>query len=691
MDDMQQFKDTYITECRELLAEMEEQLLELDVEQADIEALNSIFRCAHSIKGGAGAFGFDEITKFTHVAEFLLDAMRETQVQASQEIVDALLKSVDVITQMIDCAQAGHPVPEGLGDVLSGELQQYAEGAGGENVAAPTPVVSDAPATESQEQILYQIHFKPHRNLFSSGNEPLLLIRELASLGDIEVTCHQEAVPELDKLEPEDCHLSWDISLDSDKSEDAIREVFEFVEDECDLEIDALGGFTLPQADADTSSDQAQPVHSNGAPALDTSQEKTPAPAAEAPATKPQAGGTIRVDLDKVDRLVNLVGELVITQSMLVAQTSEFSIEQHPNLMNGLGELAQHSRELQEAVMSMRMQPVKSIFSRMPRIVRDVSQKLDKKIRLEMVGEATEVDKTVIEQLSDPLTHMIRNSLDHGIEMPETRKNAGKPEEGVITLSAYHQGNNIIIKIKDDGQGINRERVLNIAKERGVVPPDAQLEPNEIENLVFRPGFSTAEEVTDISGRGVGMDVVRRNIEGLGGKVSIKSTPGEGSEFTVSLPLTLAILDGMVVRVGQEKYIIPIANIIETLRPAKEDVHRIADGNDLINFRGEFVSILQLHKVFSIRGAEEDPFKALVILVETANERIGLVVDELVGQQQVVIKSLEANADPIEGVSGATILGDGKVSLILDITQLGEMAGPAHVPPHLKQPREEAA
>jgi two-component system chemotaxis sensor kinase CheA len=346
--------------------------------------------------------------------------------------------------------------------------------------------------------------------------------------------------------------------------------------------------------------------------------------------------------------------------------------------MRGIEELSQHTRELQEAVMSVRMQPVKSIFSRMPRIVRDLSAQLGKDIRLETSGENTEVDKTVIEQLSDPLTHMIRNSIDHGVETPEIRLANGKPPQGVIHLSANHRGGRIIIEIADDGAGINRARVLSKAREKGLIPSDVTPSDDEIDNMIFMAGFSTAEKVTNVSGRGVGMDVVKRNIEGMGGTVRVRNHPKKGSLFSVSLPLTLAILDGMIVRVGEETYIVPITNIIETLRPKPDEVRRVEGHSDVINVRGEFVSVIYLHRIFNIRNAQSDPSQALVVLVESGREKIGLIVDELIGQQQVVIKSLEANADPVQGISGATILGDGRVSLILEINDLANLC---HTPP----------
>jgi two-component system chemotaxis sensor kinase CheA len=491
----------------------------------------------------------------------------------------------------------------------------------------------------------------------------LLLLRELAKLGKAEIVCDISKLPQLAEVQPDVCHLSWTITLTTEKDEAAIREVFEFVDSECTLTIEAK------TANKETAAAAPAAAAPGGGPVHPV------APAANAPAANaPAAGATsIRVDIEKVDRLINMVGEIVIIQAMLAMQSRFLPVQQYPDLIRGIEELTQHTRELQEAVMAVRMQPVKSIFSRMPRIVRDLSTQLKKDIKLEMAGENTEVDKTIIEQLSDPLTHMIRNSVDHGIEMPEKRRAAGKPEQGTILLSAEHRGGKIVITISDDGGGINRERVLSKAREKGVVPADKHLADHEIDMLIFAPGFSTAETVTNVSGRGVGMDVVRRNIEGIGGTVTVHNNPGKGSQFVIALPLTLAILDGMVVRVAQEHYIVPIANIIETMRPKAEEVRHVADGNVVINVRGQFVPVLYLHEHFSITGAEKDASKALVVLVENNESTLGLVVDELVGQQQVVIKSLEENSDPVEGVSGATILGDGKVSLILDIAGLSRM------------------
>ena len=649
------FKQTYITECYELLADMEERLMSLDCETADIEQLNAIFRCAHSIKGGSGAFGLSYITDFTHVLEALLDAMREGKLKPSREAVDMLLKSVDIVTRMVDAAKANTTPSPDLGANVLEQLKAFCANSGN---AAPAAAAAVAATPKSEDEKEYAITFTPQPQFFLTGNEPLLLLREVARLGKTEIKAQTDRVPGLNELDPTQCYLSWQISLQTMHSESDIREVFEFAEDHCTLVIKEINN--LPSASTEVEAPKTATARNSTAVADQGERAQTQAT-------------SIRVDLDKVDRLVNMVGELVITEAMLRAQTRDLPVEKYPGLIRGIDDLSQHTRELQEAVMSVRMQPVKSIFSRMPRIVRDLSAQLGKDIRMETSGENTEVDKTVIEQLGDPLTHMIRNSVDHGIESPEKRVAAGKPAQGTIHLSADHRGGRIVLEIQDDGAGINRAKVLAKAREKGLIAPDAALTDEECDHLIFLPGFSTADVVSNVSGRGVGMDVVKRNIEGLEGTVRVTNQPGKGSLFTVSLPLTLAILDGMIVRVGMENYIIPITSIIETLRPKAGEVRRVEGYNDVLNVRGEFVSIIYLQSIFAIPGAETDPSKALVVLVESGGEKMGIIVDELIGQQQVVIKSLEANADPVKGISGATILGDGRVSLILDINGLRQL------------------
>ena len=654
-DAMAQFKDTYITECLELLGTMEENLIGLDA-SASNETLNAIFRCAHSIKGGAGAFGFTGIAQFTHILEALLDKLREGKLSVTRELTDLLLRARDVVLEMVAAARDGAVLPADFSAAIERELT-IAEGGKAATSAVPVAVAMQA------QQRRVEITFAPHASLLANGNEPLLLLRELKKLGDAEIICHFEQLPPLREMAYDRCYVSWTITLATEASDAAIREVFEFVDTECDLSIRLL------ENTQESQKSEAVPERADEAVAADGA----PHPLRRASDVAGAPPSSIRVDIEKVDRLINMVGEVVIIQAMLTMQSRRLTDSQSADLVRGIDEMMQHTRELQEAVMAMRMQPVKSIFSRMPRIVRDLSAQLGKDIRLETAGENTEVDKTIIEQLSDPLTHMIRNSVDHGIELPDARRSSGKPTQGVILLSAEHRGSKIVITISDDGAGINRERVLKKAREKNIIPTDANLTDEAIDALIFAPGFSTAEVVTNVSGRGVGMDVVKRNIEGLGGTVAVNNHPGRGSQFVIALPLTLAILDGMVVRVGAEQYIVPIANIIETLRPKSEEVRHMADGNVVINVRGEFVPVLYLHQLFAVKNGEPDASKALVVLVENNNTTLGLVVDELVGQQQVVIKSLEENADPVDGVSGATILGDGKVSLILDIAGLCRM------------------
>jgi two-component system chemotaxis sensor kinase CheA len=672
MEDLnQQFRNTYIAECYELLQEMEEKLLSVD--NSNLEEINAIFRCAHSIKGGAGAFGFTEITKFTHALEALLDSMREGIISITSEAVDVLLKSVDIVTQMVELVSHEQLIPDDLGKEVLEELDKMNQPAT-VGQQSSTPETTTEIESDITPETNYLIKFIPEKILFQYGNEPLLLLKELSELGETTTQPDISSIPSLHEIHHEDCYIKWNILLKAEKSINDIKEVFEFVEDDCKLEIEVVDANAnlddVLETDPTTNDDQPEAITTDDT----TKNIKTTEPTNTKTPPTQTTTTSIRVDVNKVDRLVNMVGELVITQSVLVAQTKNLSADTFAELLRAVEELNVHTRELQESVMSVRMQPVKTIFSRMPRIVRDLSQKLNKNIVLEMQGENTEIDKTVIEQLSDPLTHMIRNSIDHGIELPEDRVKAGKPEQGTIILSADHQGGRIVIDISDNGNGINRDVVLNKAIEKGLVSADANLSPEEIDHLIFLPGFSTAATVSDISGRGVGMDVVRRNIEVLGGSVSIHNRPGKGSSMSVSLPLTLAILDGMIVASGDEKYVIPINNIIETIRPAKGEINHIADGSDIINVRGDFIKIVRLDRMFNIKGNKDDLEDLLIILVENGQNKFGIAVEELIGQQQVVIKTLNEYSDIIKGISGATILGDGNVSLIIDINDIYSMS-----------------
>jgi len=720
-DPFAQFKVTFFEECSELLADMEQHLGDLEAGSYENETLHAIFRAVHSIKAGAGAFSFARLVNFSHKFEYLLDELRTGKLTVEAELIETLFRGFDVLSDLIGFAQNGEVPDDAYGqgalDQISfylnkedaseaGEKGQTASSAGDapDDSGAAAEPTAEAPAAAKQSLEHFRIEFTPREAMYRHANEPLLIIRELKDLGRTETTIDISRLPALNAMEPEDAYFSWVFDLWTEYGRDEIDEVFEFVVDDCDLTIVTLDhddevvdvevspgrpvgeneGFGLYVSPEDLVAGQVSA--SQAAEALkrqmaskivppetaNNKQEQVEA-AGTGPSAAPKAS-SIRVDVDRVDRLVNMVGELVITQSMLAQEVENSDIPKTDRVFTGMDELSTHIRDLQEDVMSIRMQPVKSVFSRMPRIVRDVSKKLGKKVRLVTVGEATEVDKTVIEELADPLTHMIRNSLDHGLESPEERLAAGKADEGTIRLSAEHRGGRIVIEIVDDGRGINREKVLKLAREKGVVAPDTTLSDSEVDNLIFAPGFSTADEVTDLSGRGVGMDVVLRNIQSLGGRVSVQSQPGAGTRFQLTLPLTLAVLDGMIVGVAGQKFVVPISSILETVRPPAADVQRMVDGSCLVRIRGEYVPVVPVARVFNFKGGEQDPSEGLVVLAETDGGRVvGLLVDELAGQQQVVIKSLESNYKSVRGIASATILGNGSVCLILDVDALAKM------------------
>ncbi|MBL8699078.1 MAG: chemotaxis protein CheA [Alphaproteobacteria bacterium] len=685
MDDFSRFKVTFFEECVEQLSELESNLARLDAGESDSETLNAIFRAVHSIKAGAGAFKFTALVTFAHCFETVLDHLRDARLAPSPEVTSLLLRAGDVLADLVDAAKTETPLPADYGRDTAQELEALITGEDKPRAAepaAPRPAAAAAaPAgPRTAREGATKIRFVPGAALYRHANEPLLLVRELKTLGRLTTRIDLSRLPSLDALDPEEAYFAWDFELETSAGRNAVMDVFEFVVDDCELTIDepasAVTAVAVPApASGATPAAAAPEPPARGAPAP----AKPKAATGGRPEVRPDAASaarttSIRVDLDRVDRLVDTVGELVITQSMVAQRMSDIAEASHPMIAQGLEALGMYMRELQESVMAIRMQPVKSVFARMPRIVRDVSAKLGKQVRLVTNGENTEVDKTVIEEIADPLTHMIRNSMDHGIETPAERLAAGKPAEGTIHLSASHRGGRIVIAVEDDGRGINRDKVLRLAKERGLVAPTAQLSDEEIDNLIFAAGFSTADAVTDISGRGVGMDVVRRNIQALGGRVTIQSTPGKGSRFTLTLPLTLAVLDGMVLSVGSERYILPINSIVESLRPRPQDLHHLPNGENVVSIRGDYVRLVHLGSIFGVDDAITDPASGLVVLVDTEDRgRIGLVIDELLGQQQVVIKSLEENYDQIEGISAATILGNGRVALILDVDGLARM------------------
>jgi two-component system chemotaxis sensor kinase CheA len=681
--DMAQFHQVFFEESFEGLDVMETGLLHMDPGAVDVEVVHAIFRAAHSIKGGSGTFGFSEVADFTHVMETLLDEMRDGRRDVTAEAVDVLLRSVDVLREMLTAARDGGSADlervraqqDDLQRVLAGGPETAGTAVGASDVAAEAPLPAEPVPCG------WKIVFRPHAHLMRTGNDPLRIIRELASLGPLEPECDSSDVPALGDLEPESSYLSWTLQLSAPVDRAAIDDIFEWVEDDCDFAIVPVMPVeqeapSQPQDGGAAPVDAANPVRSTApAPERRSGDERRQTPDRRGPAAAAGASSSIRVDIQKIDSLINRVGELVITQSMLGMLGSDFEMSRLQRLREGLAQLERHTRELQDSVMQIRMVPISFSFSRFPRLVHDLSAKLGKQIELQMSGENTEVDKTVIEKIGDPLVHLVRNSLDHGIEGPEERLAAGKPETGTIQLSASHRGGNIVIEIRDDGRGLPRDKILDKAIERGLVREDDNLSDKDIYDLIFQPGFSTAEEVSDVSGRGVGMDVVRRNINELGGAIEIDSTPGQGSAIIIRLPLTLAILDGQTVRIGEETYIVPLMSIIESIQIHEAMLSTVAGRGETFKLRDEYLPIVRMHEVFDIRDhAARSLTDGILVVVEGEGRRCGLFVDALLGQQQVVIKSLEANYRKVEGISGATILGDGSVALILDIPGLMRLA-----------------
>ena len=683
--DISQFHDVFFEESFEGLDAMESGLLGLDVGAADEEAINTIFRAAHSIKGGAGTFGFMPVSEFTHVMETMLDEMRNGQRDITAESTNLLLESVDVLREMLTAVKQKEDTDDArIADVRS-KLETM--------MAGESTVSSDVEAVvktgdDNNEIIGWLINFRPHQHLLQTGNDPVRMLRELDSLGELTVELVDDKLPPFSDLEPEDSYLAWILTLKGDVPKEEVVEIFEWVDEDCDLTIEPLVAEVeqvtrvetmvgaLDSHDVDSVSDDIKPTTADekvvdvsvASPAEKIAQVAKGAVKAKSTATP--TASSIRVGTDKIDSLINLVGELVITQSMLSQIGDNFTPERLPELIDGLAQLERNSREMQEGIMRIRMLPISFSFNRFPRLVHDMSDKLGKKVELKLVGEQTELDKTVMEKIGDPLVHLVRNSLDHGLETPDIRLAAGKSETGLLQLKAFHQGGNIIIEIHDDGAGLNEEKILGKAVEKGLVDANEILSPEKIHDLIFLPGFSTADIVTDVSGRGVGMDVVRKNISSLGGTVDVVSKRGKGSVFTVRLPLTLAIMDGQTIRVADESYIIPLISIIETIEVKNNDIKRVSGKGELYPLRDEYVPVIRMYDVFNLEPHTTDLEEGLLVIVEGEGQKVGLFIDDLLGQQQVVIKSLETNYRKVVGVSGATILGDGTVALILDVPGL---------------------
>ncbi|SOZ09519.1 chemotaxis protein CheA [Cupriavidus taiwanensis] len=666
--DITQFYQTFFEEAEELLVEMEQLLLGLDIEAPDAEHLNAIFRAAHSIKGGAATFGFAALTETTHIFENLLDRTRRQELALTRTIIDTFLETKDVLQDQLNAYRNGtEPDPETLARICA-VLQQLAQEAAGHDAApapapAPAPVAAAAPAAAPAGGGL------KIRLIKVSASDQALLREELANLG--EITGQQETNGEL---------VVW---LNTQCSADDIIAVCCFVIDIDQIVIEAAADApAAAPAHAEVAAPAPAPVAAAPAPApaVPAAREKAKAASAPAPA---HGEGSIRVPTEKVDQIINLVGELVITQSMLAQTASSLDPVLFDRLFSGMGQLERNARDLQEAVMSIRMMPMDYVFSRFPRLVRDLASKLGKQIDLVTFGKATELDKSLIERIIDPLTHLVRNSLDHGIETPDKRVAAGKDPTGQLILSAQHHGGNIVIEVSDDGGGLNRERILAKAIQNGL-PVSETITDEEVWQLIFAPGFSTAEVITDVSGRGVGMDVVKRNIQEMGGHVQISSRPGLGTTIRIVLPLTLAILDGMSVKVGEETFILPLNCVMESLQPKAEDVHTAANSDRVMHVRGEYLPLLEMHRVFNVADALQEPTQGIAVILQAEGKRFALLVDQLIGQHQVVLKNLETNYRKVPCISAATILGDGSVALIVDVGAL-QRTGVRRQEPALQQ------
>lgn len=779
--DLSQFVAAFLEESYEGLEVMESNLLNLD--EADDETINTIFRAAHSIKGGAGTFGLDQVASFTHVVETLLDEFRSETMAVTPDLINLLLETVDCIRALLSASQGGQEADQEVIDSVYSRVKAALAGEAGPAAVETESVASPASVNEAGG---WKIQFSPHSSLLVNGHRPEAMFEALGSLGELSVKLTSTMMPGLAQINPEECYFSWELTLKTDHAREEIEEIFEWVIDDCDLSIEPVALATsagahiweikvTPKASLLQSGNDPYFIFEalsqlgsmstiadlTGVPALSeldpealaisweieltgevdkseiselfewiedeakieiksvssspemtseqpsspaTATQAVPAAAATKPAaaaaaaataappvknTKPQTMETssIRVETDKIDTLINRVGELVITQAMLGQVGEELSENEAigalaERLQEGLTQLDRNTRDLQQDVMRVRMQPISFVFNRFPRLVHDVSSKLGKKVELKLSGEQTEIDKTVMEKIGDPMVHLVRNSLDHGLEPPAERLAAGKTASGTLTLKAYHQSGSVVIEIKDDGRGLNTEKIRSKALENGLITEDQVLSDEDINQLIFRPGFSTADAVSDLSGRGVGMDVVRRNIESLGGNVKLVSKAGVGSTFTVTLPLTLAIMDGQLVKLAGATYIIPLTAIIETIQSDSKSLSSIGGESRLLLYRDEYIPLIDLKELFNMRA--EKSFSDLIAIVENGAEKLALRVDELLGQQQVVIKSLETNFKRIQGLAGATILGDGGVALILDVSGIEKLS--SQQPVRVKDP-----
>jgi two-component system, chemotaxis family, sensor kinase CheA len=704
MSTLNSIRDTFFEECEDLMADLADGLAKMQSGTTDPETVNAVFRAVHSVKGGAGAFNLTELVAFSHQFETVLDELRADRLKLQPELMFTLLRSADHLSVLIEAARDGVDVDTAVTQNSASALRVWLK-PDSDTPAAPTsaaesfsfaPVTVDFAAFEPVVDLpsapaitYYHIFFQPTATLFSNGHEPALLFADLARLGTLSSVIDLGDLPAWEEFDTTVPFIKWTLKLASTAAVDQVRAVFEFVDGLCKLDIS-----TSSDPIAELSHPIETPPPAPQPSSLREAAVAPPAPIAEKPsaAAKPTLASsqmadqhgpkpTLRVELDRVDRLINAVGELIINQAMIAQRVNELPVTTDTEVVTYVEDYRLLARDIQEAVMAIRAQPVKPLFQRMSRIVREAADATGKSAQLLAFGEEIEVDKTVIERLADPLTHMIRNAVDHGLESPEDRIKAGKEACGTIRLSAAHRSGRVIISIKDDGAGLNRPKILKIAKEKGLIPQDADLVEADIDSLLFQPGFSTAQKVSNLSGRGVGLDVVRTAVMALGGRVAISSVPGQGTEFTISLPLTLAVMDGMVVSVRGQTMIAPISSIVETIRPSTSEVHNVGPSSKYLSIRGEFIPIVDVASSLGIAPTTTPSEPPLLLLVESENQsQCALIVDEVHDQRQVVIKGLEHNYRSVQGVSAATVLGNGQIALILDLDAIAFQRIPPEMP-----------
>lgn len=662
-------RDVFFEECEDLIAALTEGLTAMRNGATDSETVNAVFRAVHSVKGAAGAFALDDLVGFAHTFETVLDHVRSQRLSLDDRILHVLQRSGDILADLIDTAREELPTNTAQVEPVLADLQSF---------LGDAPMATDAFAFEALtlafdesagETSTYTVTFSPSAAFYTSGNDPVLIIAALCALGPTRVTVDRSRLPaRLDALNWQDGLLSWQVEIDGLGSDLPILEIFEFVDDLCDLQTTAHDGDVAAAGFHDAApvvredEDIAEPVSVNP-------QGDMPDPKSRNTADRGggRATSSLRVDPERIDRLINAVGELIINQSVISQRLQQANLPNAAELFADLDDYKLLAREIQEGVMAIRAQPVKPLFQRMLRIAREAADATGKIVDLITEGEGTEVDKTVVERLADPLTHMIRNAIDHGIEAPDHRVAVGKNRHGRLRLSARQRSGSIVIEISDDGAGLNRPRIREIAISKGLVAEDAQLSDTEIDHLLFAPGFSTAAAVTNLSGRGVGMDVVKTAITALGGRVAISSQFGQGTTFAITLPLTLAVMDGMIINLGDQTMVVPISSILETVRPKAADLSQIGLNNTLLRIRGEYVPIIDLAERMGATGTPRDLTDRVLLLIQTDSvPQCALAVDDIFDQRQVVVKSMQGNYGEISGISGATILGDGKIALIID-------------------------